>query len=529
LSYIEDFIDDEALCIKDSQICSSAGRALTLPKLYEKFKKGVTSGDEFLDQKTFKQEVKRLAPERTARTVVFQLATVENERELVDQALTHLRIKVNATGEEITMDRRNIPASKLDSLLAGHVVDYNNQSQTLDNNKMHKFRRTFNIADIKAVYFSTITVRENENRNELAITVAYDKKYKDYAHEKLTKIFSLMRPEGDTKWDLDFHVLMFKQWMWQVKQHISPLYVGNTLTKTVLDYYLVNLASASGEGAGKTTFIRKLCAPISDYYHEGSLESVASSSDYSIFASNYIVLFDELAFGKIPASERGKVMTSLKYILTAEKMFNRVYHTQTFQRMLRQFSGISTSNGSLTNMIYDPSGMRRFYEIPVNPNRNTERYKHINNMESLKIWKGIDENDRKGYIKTDSKEFYKLQKIQKSYIKKDALDIYLDATLESDQLGMFTVAEAEKEGYIAKFSAFNKTGKQEAMADKIGIDVLTIHDFRENLLGFYADDMDEKRWLQKREGLRDSLKAKGYWVITYNNAILIPTRKYGAR
>jgi hypothetical protein len=451
---------------------------------------------------------------------------VETERDLVNQALDLMNIKINSTGEEITMDKRTIPASKLDSLIAGHVVDYNNQSQLLDSGKMVKFRRTFNITDVKAVYHSQIIARELENRNKLSETLAYDEKYADYADKVIRAILKRMRPTGDTKWDLEFNVTMLKQWMWQVKQHITPEFVGEQKIKTVLDYYLINLSSDSGGGAGKTTFIRKLCSPISDYYHEGTLENVASQSDYSVFASNYVVLFDELSFGRIPASERGKVMTTLKYILTAEKMFNRVYHTQNFQKMARQFSGISTSNGSLTTMIYDPTGMRRFYEITVNPNRDTKRYKLINDMEALKVWKGIDEHNRKGFIITDSEDFHKLQKIQSGYIKKDAIDIYLE-TVEDEDMGearLFTVEEAKEKGLLDKMDGVKRNAKQGEISKALGIEVMSIHDFRQNLLDFYESDMDEKRWLQKREGLRDALKTKGYWVINHNNAILIPTR-----
>ena len=108
MSYVDEFITDNELCSKDNQICKGMGRSVSLEKLYSTFTSGVTNPEDLMTQKDFKKYVIANSEDRSRKklTASFSLDTVDNEEELANQALDTLKIKLSATGEEITMNKK---------------------------------------------------------------------------------------------------------------------------------------------------------------------------------------------------------------------------------------------------------------------------------------------------------------------------------------------------------------------------------------------------------------------------------------
>jgi len=529
--YLTDFIEANQLGWKNDALCNNSGRPKDIIKAYKDYGKDLPGGTMKLEFRPFKTYLKRNCKDMTPKKVVVDqsLPDVETEYDLVMQCFEKHKIKHSATGEEITMDRQSISAIDCQSMLLKHVVDYNRESQYLDDmtGKMKKIRRTYAIGDVEKVLAGSLTLRDHTNRDALKEALVYNSEHEDYTTETLRAVLEAFRPVNSPKWDIEFHILMLKQMMWQVKQHIMPLYEGEIWVDTVPDYILINISSDSGEGAGKSFFWRKLYSPIADYSYESALDKITSSADFAIFSKNYIVLFDELNFGTIPAAERGKLMSALKNMLTTKNLFARIFHTQKHQRMKRQFTAISTSNGTLTSHIYDPTGMRRFYEITVNHLRDPKRLSLINGMDSLKLWQGIDEdmNDRQGYVVKDTPNFRKLQRIQKGYVKTDAIDVYLlESALEeaANPLELYKVADADTKTLLAKYNELPKKVSQTVVEKELGIIFLSLKELRDRLIEFYKEDKSTQSFLPVRDKLKSDLKTKGYWIIHHNNADLIP-------
>ena len=92
--------------------------------------------------------------------------------------------------------------------------------------------------------------------------------------------------------------------------------------------------------------------------------------------------------------------STLKSMLTGEKMDNRVYGTQNQARRRITFSCISSSNTHLYDVIFDETSMRRFFDFNCSSMIKTEEdYADFNIWlnESDKFWMGINENLENGY------------------------------------------------------------------------------------------------------------------------------------
>lgn len=522
MDYLQEFIEDNNLGIREGGIVGAGNRGKDISTLHRKYKKNLPDGQMLLSQKDFKDKLFDIMPDRNPKEfhAEYSIPSVETEKELVELCMKVRGIIISPTGEEISMKGNTLTNVAFEALVSGFLVKYNNESQQLtEKGSMTKLRRTYEDGNVKRIVAERIVKSDHDNRAKLQVDLKYKgEKHAQYTKDILTRLLTQMKPKGVTHWDVDFHVLMLMQWMWQVKQHLYPIMKGNKFQAVVKDYYFINFSSPSGKGAGKTTFVRKLTDCLSDYVYEANLQNVASTSDHAMFSNNYVVFFDELSFGSIPAGDRGKVITGFKWILTTVKIAQRIFNKQSFQKMRRTFSGIGTSNGSLTDAIYDPTGMRRFYEIVVSAERNEKRYKYINELDSLKMWQGIDEDNLDGFVPTGSPNFNKLQMIQDTYMKHDALDMYLISVQDEPLQALLKSESEEGERITVLANKISRTIKKDDYSKALGKSITTIQEFRNDLVSFYDEDPDQRRWLPQGPLLARKLKEKGYLVLHHNNA-----------
>lgn len=195
--------------------------------------------------------------------------------------------------------------------------------------------------------------------------------------------------EGMTGRCNEVELAVMKHFIWQVKRklcnkpvthHIMPVFSGM-------------------QGTGKSTAIMKLLGPAAPLALFGKPVSfVTDDRQLSALSKHYIVFFDEMAKADTTDVEK------LKQVVSAHVLDYRPLFTNTNSRVAQNCTFIGATNKDIRDLIRDNTGMRRFYQIPIDPRLMTdaemkERCRQlINETQALAIWQGIDETRDEVYI-----------------------------------------------------------------------------------------------------------------------------------
>jgi hypothetical protein len=148
-----------------------------------------------------------------------------------------------------------------------------------------------------------------------------------------------------------------------VAYHIFPVLVGR-------------------QGGGKTTALQKLLAPIQWYtMNLSSVLSLADERNFKSISEKYVVVLDEMARADKTDAQ------ILKGLITAENLSARALGTNRRDRLVANCSYVGTANTSVQSLIYDPSGMRRWFEVRCLDELDWEA---INALNYEKVWRSVD-------------------------------------------------------------------------------------------------------------------------------------------
>jgi len=176
---------------------------------------------------------------------------------------------------------------------------------------------------------------------------------------------------------VDLEVL--RHWLWQVKRKLNQLPIRWEL---MLNIY-------GPQGTGKTTCVRRLSAAFDDVYGEMSLKQLLDDRAQALLSGLYINLFEEL---------EGSLRTdvdSLKKLMSGRKLSWRVLGSHRGGFGQQNCTFIATSNKRIGEAFYDPSGMRRFYEIDCPRNVVPARLAAV---DFGRLWQEVDETNNHGYL-----------------------------------------------------------------------------------------------------------------------------------
>lgn len=173
---------------------------------------------------------------------------------------------------------------------------------------------------------------------------------------------------------------VMRHFIWQVKRkmlklpvvyHICPIFFGK-------------------QGGGKTTAIQKLISPAHEVVIELGPDEATDSRALSGFTDHYICFFDEMA-------NMARVeMEALKRLITSEKLSFRPLNKNEIRTVEQNCSFIGASNKSLQEVVYDPTGLRRFYELA---SLDICDFDAVNGINYLAIWGDVDPKLEGGYTK----------------------------------------------------------------------------------------------------------------------------------
>jgi hypothetical protein len=203
------------------------------------------------------------------------------------------------------------------------------------------------------------------------------------------------------------HIAAMAHWLWLVKRkayqkeaihHIMPILYGP-------------------QGGGKTKALEYLLKPISEYQLSSSMHTLDDEKIFASFATNYVVLYDELQGFRTASIEAIK-----RQITTARNTYRQLYtHSQVTVPQLCSFIG--ATNKPIKETFSDSTGMRRFWEIKALKKLDWQTVREIDYAE---LWRGIDERSELGYLKGDM--LSQVSEIQRRMVNEDSWELFVQET-----------------------------------------------------------------------------------------------------
>lgn len=202
----------------------------------------------------------------------------------------------------------------------------------------------------------------------------------------------------------DLATKVIEHFIWQVKRKMAGLSVDH--------HMMVILRGA--QGAGKSTFVRSLLAPLP----RGTVTTARLSELNSVkglrgIAGNYVVLSDEME----GASRTD--LASLKGFLTADAVGFRPMGSNGRMSTPQKATFIGCTNRPVAEQLRDVTGMRRFFEIEC---RDVFDHDEVNAFDFAALWRGVDHRGPSPI----ANEMDRIREIQNKQLKADPVTEYLD-------------------------------------------------------------------------------------------------------
>lgn len=165
-------------------------------------------------------------------------------------------------------------------------------------------------------------------------------------------------------------------WMWLVKNRVA----GRPGQR-----HLMLVLYGPVQGSGKSVAVTKLCAPWQELFDPDlSIDAIVDERNAPHLAHCAIGFWDEL--GGLAKAD----MEKLKHRMTAPTVAFRPMRSNQRVELPMLMSFIAATNRSISELVKDSTGMRRFYEL-----RAADRidWPEVNSIDYLLLWQAVSEDD----------------------------------------------------------------------------------------------------------------------------------------
>lgn len=298
------------------------------------------------------------------------------------------------------------------STLLGFILEYNNEilSSSLAKEEARSLVLNTSQSMISSILNRVVDAHIQSRKKVILEKVAYNPAArKDLLETTLKHVVKANNHE-----DLSAYIAGIKHWMWQVKRRMFD--------SSAESIYQLMLVFYGEQNVGKSKFVKAFISPWEGLADGGmDFKESLDPRNTNMHCHRAILTIDELT-----GMDR-QALEAIKSFITVDSKVSRVLGTNSRESVVIRTSLIGSTNRHIIDLIYDPTGMRRFLEIPFGSKRPLTK-EQINEvfLTAQEMWQSIDENDVSPIDYTVFPEtFAKLQSIQKQQIRKDPVQMYI--------------------------------------------------------------------------------------------------------
>jgi len=268
------------------------------------------------------------------------------------------------------------------------------------------------------VYLSALRNIKHQRKitefTEMWSRISYRPECADAAIEIIGDLFDFFEIEL-----LEVNLVMMQHWLWQLKRTVCGRSKGS--------YPIMIIFSGLGSIGKSSTLSRGLGSVLNGMVDECSIDGLANVHDARALMSGcYVLELAEMDKGELDMYE---IATLLKRRIDHEKISSRTFQHQTKSSVKVSCVLAGTINPRLSEVIYDETGMRRFWEFHCQTQKRLSK-ERIEELQKIfdrftTMLQGINENDDHGYWLPGTPVGDKIVAIQSGIVRQDYYEFYL--------------------------------------------------------------------------------------------------------
>ena len=425
----------------------------------------------------------------------FMCPTVEFIEDLVEQAMEANGFTVDARGQCILQQGYSATLEDLEKAVLHHLTYYVEESKVGG----QLVRKVWTTGQVQTALYIHLRNMELKARDLLRESMAYQPAQEAFTIAALDYVLGSFDTAGDRTLARE----MVRHWLWQTKRYILGLEVHSPI---FLNFY------GKTQHTGKTFFVTRLLEPVGDFKDTATLSS--DERKLEIWTKNYALFFDEMPVQENDLQSRTNLMAYLKAILTSKEISTRVMRTTKHSTSIRTASPIAATNFPLVKVIYDPSGMRRFFEVVLLCGKDQQRIQDIISLDPARIWAGIDPHLPQGYVFPGCGPMWdSLETAQGAMKHREGLDDVLDfADSVEKPVKVEEVPEEALEVFKGWTGSATKLDKLNEKLKEWNFQAVAVFMLRKEYRDWLEENMggDVARWLPQGDNFRHGLEYRGY-------------------
>ena len=247
--------------------------------------------------------------------------------------------------------------------------------------------------------------------------------------------------------------IVLKHFIWQVKRKMFGLPVT---------YHMMPVFFGPQE-AGKSTVVRDfLCKPVKDFFASTDFATITDNRSHDIW-DNYVLFFDEMGRSAVSHLE------DIKRKITEDTFNSRVLGKNADTLVVNRATFIGTTNKDISRLIFDDTGMRRFYQVDCLTKLD---WTVTQTIKYLHLWRSVNERGETPLL-ADQAMLQRVKRVQNSKRQITMIEKWLRERDWRPFVQERIQAQAFYEEFV-KFEKENNNDRSDMSHTKFGRDIKDI-------------------------------------------------------